>query len=286
VWEVIAGTLLTAIAAYVAVLVYLYLAQSHKIYLPDLPTRELRASPADIGLPYENVWLHTDDGLQLHAWYVPAEGERAAVLYFHGNSGNISQRLDTVRIFHNLKLSVLLFDYRGFGRSEGRPSEEGTHRDALAAWNYLAQQRRVAPQRLVLLGRSLGASMAAWLASQRPAAALVVESTFTSVPDLAAEFFWWLPARRLARFRYATRDYLTAVHCPVLVAHSPEDEIIPYRHGEALFAAAAEPKQWLRLRGNHEDGFLLSGEHYVRGLDSFLSRHLFMADARGARPEA
>jgi len=285
-WGVLAGILLSAIAAYLAVVAYMYLGQARKVYLPDLPSRELGASPADIGLPFDNVWLHTDDGLRLHAWYVPAVGERATVLYFHGNSGNISQRLDSVRIFHDLKLSVLLFDYRGFGRSEGRPSEEGTHRDALAAWKYLAQQRRVASQRLVILGRSLGASMAAWLASQRPAAALVVESTFTSVPDLAAELLWWLPARRLVRFQYATRDYLAAVHCPVLVAHSPDDEIIPYRHGEALFAAASEPKQLLRLRGNHEDGFMLSGEHYVHGLDRFLSRHVSMVGGRRARPDA
>jgi pimeloyl-ACP methyl ester carboxylesterase len=275
--EVLAGVLLSAVAAYLAVVVYTYLGQASKVYLPDLPSRELGASPADIGLSFDDVWLHTDDGLRLHAWYVPAQGERAALLYFHGNSGNISQRLDSVRIFHDLRLSVLLFDYRGCGRSEGRPTEEGTHRDALAAWAYLAQQRRVASQRLVILGRSLGASMAAWLATQRPAAALVVESTSTSAPNLAAEFFWWLPARRLTRFRYATRDYLAAVRCPVLVAHSPEDEIIPYRHGEALFAAAPEPKQLLRLRGSHEDGFMLSGEDYVRGLDGFLSRHLSAA---------
>jgi uncharacterized protein len=265
------------VAAYVALVLYVYVGQSGKMYLPDLPTRELRASPADIDLPYDNVWLRTEDGLKLHGWYVPAEHERAAVLYFHGNSGNISQRLESIQIFHDLQLSVLLFDYRGFGQSEGRPSEQGTQRDALAAWSYLVQQRRVAPQRLVFLGRSLGAAMAAWLATQRAAAALVVESTFTSVPDLAAEFYWWLPARRLARYEYATRKYLTAVHCPVLVAHSPEDEIIPYRHGEALFAAALEPKQWLQLHGGHENGFMQSGEHYIRGLDRFLSQHLTTA---------
>jgi pimeloyl-ACP methyl ester carboxylesterase len=273
----IVATFTILVAAYAALVLYLYIGQGGKMYLPDLPTRELHASPADIDLPYDNVWLRTEDGLKLHAWYVPAERERAAVLYFHGNSGNISQRLESIQIFHDLQLSVLLFDYRGFGQSEGRPSEQGTQRDALAAWTYLVQQRRVAPQRLVFLGRSLGAAMAAWLATQRAVAALVVESTFTSVPDLAAELYWWLPARRLARFEYATRKYLTAVHCPVLVVHSPEDEIIPYWHGEALFAAAPEPKQWLQLNGGHENGFIQSGEHYIRGLDRFLSRHLTAA---------
>jgi hypothetical protein len=272
-WEIVAAVVMV-IAAYGAVVLYMFLGQTRKVYLPDLPSRALTTTPADLHLAFDNVWLGTDDGLRLHGWYVPAEHERAAVLYFHGNSGNISQRLDSIRILNALRLSVLLFDYRGFGQSEGRPSEEGTHRDALAAWTYLVQQRRIAPQRLVFLGRSLGASMAAWLATQRAVAALVVESTFTSVPDLAAEFYWWLPARRLARFEYATRDYLAAVRCPVLVAHSREDEIIPYRHGEALFAAAPEPKQWLQLRGDHENGFILSGEHYIRGLDRFLNRYL------------
>lgn len=270
----ILATTLSAAGAYLALLLCVYLRQGGKMYRPDLPTRALTASPGDIGLPYENVWPRTADGVRLHGWYVPAESARATVLYFHGNAGNISQRLDSIRLFHDLGLSVLIFDYRGYGQSEGRPSETGTRRDALAVWSYLVESRGIAPRHLVYLGRSLGAAMAAWLAAHKSPAALIVESTFTSVPDLAAEFYWWLPARRLARFEYCTRDYLAAVRCPVLVAHSPEDEIIPYRHGLALFAAAPEPKQLLQLRGGHEDNFIVSGEHYVRGLDAFLARHL------------
>ncbi len=116
--------------------------------------------------------------------------------------------------------------------------------------------------------------MAAWLATQKPPGALIVESAFTSVPDMAAELYGGLPARRLARFEHATRDYVAQVRCPVLVVHSPEDEIIPFRHGEAIFAAAHAPKEMLRLRGGHNEGFFVSGEQYVRGLDSFVSRHL------------
>lgn len=271
--EIVAATLSVA-GAYLALMLYAYLPQGGKMYRPGLPSRALTASPEDIGLPYENVWPRAADGVRLHGWYVPADVARATVLYFHGNAGNISQRLDSIRLFHDLGLSVLIFDYRGYGQSEGRPSETGLRRDALAVWSYLVEARGVAPRRLVFLGRSLGAAMAAWLAARRPPAALIVESTFTSVPDLAAELYWWLPARRLARFEYCTRDYLATVRCPVLVAHSAEDEIIPYRHGEALYAAAPEPKQLLRLRGGHEDSFIVSGEHYVRGLDAFLARHI------------
>jgi len=271
---VVAIAVLTVAGTYLALVLVVYLRQGEKMYMPDFPSRALTASPQDIGLPYENIWLRADDGVRLHGWYVPAERARATLLYFHGNAGNISERLDSIRIFHDLGLSVFLIDYRGYGQSEGRPSETGTQRDALAAWAYLTGERGVAPRQLVILGRSLGAAVAAWLATQRPPAALIVESTFTSVPDLAAEFYWWLPARRLARFEYRTRDYVAAVRSPVLVAHSLEDEIIPYRHGEALFAVARGPKQLLQLRGGHEDSFIVSGDYYVRALDAFLARYV------------
>jgi fermentation-respiration switch protein FrsA (DUF1100 family) len=244
------------------------------LYLPELPSRELATTPRAIGLAYEDVWLRTEDGVQLHGWHVPAAQARGTLLFFHGNAGNISHRLDSIRIFHDLGLSVLIFDYRGYGQSEGRPSEIGTQRDAIAAWRFLTEERGVAPQRIVLFGRSLGAAVAAWLATQRAPAALIVESAFTSVPDVAAEHYWWLPVRWLARFDYATRDYVQAVRCPVLVVHSPDDEIIAFRHGEAIYAAAREPKQLLRLRGSHNEGFLLSGATYTGGLDAFLTRYL------------
>ena len=266
--------LLTAAGAYAALLLALYLGQTSLLYLPDIPSRTLETSPTDIGLAYETVWLETSDGVRLHAWYLPHAEARGTVLFFHGNAGNISHRLDSLRIFHDLGLSVLIFDYRGYGRSEGRPDEEGTHQDALVAWRHLTETRGIPPQRIVLFGRSLGAALAAWLATRERPGALILESAFTSVPDLAAELYRWLPARRLARLHYNTRDYLAEVVCPVLVVHSPDDEIIPYHHGQALFQAAHPPKAFLELKGDHNMGFLLSGEHYLRGLDDFLSATL------------
>ena len=267
-------TLLTIAGAYVALVLFMYFGQAGMLYLPNLPSRELVASPREIGLPYENIELRTDDGVRLHGWYIPAASARGTVLFFHGNAGNISHRLSSIRIFHNLKLSVFIFDYRGYGQSEGQPSEQGTQRDALAAWRFLTEERGVAPGRIIFFGRSLGAAVAAQLATHKQPGALIVESAFTSVPDMAAELYWWLPARWLARFDYATRDDVARLHCPVLVVHSPEDEIIPYQHGEAIFAAAQAPKEMLRLRGGHNDGFMLSGEQYIQGLDGFLTRHL------------
>lgn len=266
--------LLTAAGAYGALLLFLYFGQASLLYLPDLPSRELVATPEDAGLAYETVHLKTEDGVTLHGWYVPAAAPRGTPLFFHGNAGNISHRLDSLAIFHRLGLNVFIFDYRGYGQSGGKPDEEGTHRDAMAAWRYLTGERGIEGRGIVLFGRSLGAALAAWLATETRPGGLILESAFTSVPDLAADLYRWLPARRLTRLKYPTRDYLARVDCPVLVVHSPEDEIIPYRHGRALYAAARQPKAFLELRGDHNTGFLLSGEDYVRGLAAFLDAHL------------
>jgi hypothetical protein len=266
--------LFTAATAYIALLLTLYLGQSSLLFLPGIPSRELGATPRDIGLEYEAIWLETSDHVRLSGWYVPSKSARGTLLFFHGNAGNISHRLDSLRIFHDLDLSVLIIDYRGYGQSGGKPSEAGMQRDAMEAWRYLVETRGEVPERIVLFGRSLGAALGAWLAARERPGALILESAFTSVPDLAADLYWWLPARRLARLQYATLEYLAAIRCPVLVVHSPDDEIIPYRHGRALYEAARYPKDFLQIVGDHNTGFLLSGERYRRGLDDFLSRNL------------
>lgn len=249
-------------------LALLYATQDRLLYFP---TRPLEATPRKIGLPFAEVSLRTADGETLHGWFVPAAPGGATLLFFHGNAGNISHRLDSLRIFHDLGLNVFIFDYRGYGQSSGRPSEEGTYRDAEAAWRYLTEVRHLAPQEIVLFGRSLGGSVAAWLAIRTVPRALILESTPTSVPDLAADLYPWLPARWLSRFRYDALAALQKARCPILLIHSPEDEIIPFAHAEQLFAAAAAPKQLLRIRGDHNGGFLLSGPLYRNGLRDFLA---------------
>jgi len=266
--------ILTAAGVYAVLLLAVYFGQSSLLYLPGIPSRELTANPRDIGLAHEEVRLVTADGVRLHGWYIPASRARGTLLFFHGNAGNISHRLESLQIFHQLGLNVLIFDYRGYGRSEGQPSEPGTRQDARAAWRYLVDTRGESPQRIVLFGRSLGGALAAWLASHEQPGALILESTFISVPELAADLYWWLPARWLARLQYRTRDYLAGVRCPVQVIHSRQDEIIPYRHGQSLYEAAHPPRTFLELRGDHNTGFIISGDTYIQGLDSFLSTHL------------
>ena len=165
---------------------------------------------------------------------------------------------------------TLAIDYRGYGRSGGRTTEKGIYRDAAAAWSYLTEHRGIAAGDIVVFGRSLGASVAAWLAGRQEPRALIVESSFTSVPDIAQEIYPWLPARWLSRLQHSTQEYIRAVRCPVLVVHSRDDEIIPFHHGESIFSAANEPRSLLAIRGGHNDAFRNDEIAYVGGLRSFL----------------
>jgi pimeloyl-ACP methyl ester carboxylesterase len=267
----LAAVLLLLAAAYALFVAMLWARQGSMLFLPSIPSRELTATPAALGLGYEQVEIKTSDGELLHGWFVPAPGERAVVLFFHGNAGNISHRLDTLRIFNSLDLSVLIFDYRGYGLSSGRPSEQGTYEDAQAAWRHLVDTRGVSPDRIILFGRSLGGAVATWLAAQQPPGALIVESAFRSVPDLAAEIYWFLPVRSLARIEYPVERLVREVSAPVLIVHSRDDEIIPFSHAEALHAAAGARSQMLVLGGDHNTGFLRDEARYRARLDAFIA---------------
>ncbi len=267
--RMITSILTTVAVGYAALAGLLYLYQDRLVYFPG---RVVAATPKQAGLAYEPVRFTTADGVSLSAWFVPAPNARGTLLFCHGNAGNISHRLESIRQFHQLGLNVFIFDYRGYGESEGTPTEAGTYRDAEAARRYLVETRGLAPERIVYFGRSLGAAIAAWLATQHPPRALIVESGFTSVPDFGAEIYPWLPVRLLARLRYPTQEYLRSARAPVLVVHSRADEIVPFHHGERLYDAAGTPKEFLEIQGGHNDGFLVSGAHYTRGLDAFLRR--------------
>ncbi|MCW8973827.1 MAG: alpha/beta hydrolase [Gammaproteobacteria bacterium] len=253
----------------------LYLQQPAMIFFP---ARALVANPADWGLEYEEVGFAAADGKRLHGWYLPADGSRHTLLFFHGNAGNISHRGESLRIFHRLGLNVLIFDYRGYGRSEGQADEQGLYRDAQAAWRYLAEQRGEDPGEIVLFGRSLGGAVAARLAAQVQPAGLLLESSFSSARDLAQWHFPLLSRLTPLRYRFDAVASLEQVSCPVLVLHSPQDEIIPYVLGEKLFRAAAEPKQFLPLQGDHNSGFVLSQPGYEQGIRAFLAKHVYPAE--------
>nr|WP_287411561.1 alpha/beta hydrolase [Pseudodesulfovibrio sp.] len=258
---------------YAAIIVWMYFSQRKMLYYPK---QEMTAFPNDIGLMHENVWLINRLGTRIHGWWLPHAAPRFTLLFSHGNGGNLSHRLDTLRIFHDLGLNVFAYDYSGYGQSLGDPSEEATAADAHAAWDWLVQEQDVSPESIILVGRSLGgavtASLAAKLAndSQTPAG-LIMESTFTSVPDMGAYMYPWLPVRLLARYQYDSATNLTGLNLPVLFLHSPNDDIVPYALGRRLYNDYQGPKSFIELAGDHNSGFLTSGASYPEGLTHFLS---------------
>lgn len=264
-----AKLLLIAGAVYALFVGLIYLTQHRLLYLPHIPGRSLNMTPADIGLGYDDVELRASDGVRLHGWFVPGAGPKV-LLFLHGNAGNISHRLASIRQWIELGVSVLIIDYRGYGESGGRPTEAGTYLDAEAAWAYLVRDRSVRPEDIVVFGRSLGGPIAGRLAATHDPAELIIESAFTSVPDIASELYRFIPARYLSRYQYDTRGYVRDVRCPVLIVHSRDDEIIPFEHGAAIFAAAPEPRALLELEGSHNEAPFQSGARYLEGLRSFL----------------
>ncbi len=170
----------------VVLIALLYIFQSHYVYYPE---RNLSMDPGSIGLQFDSIHFETADGVKLSGWFVPSENASGVILFCHGNAGNISHRLESIQIFHRLGLDIFIFDYRGYGQSEGRPTEIGTYIDAEAAWRYLVEERQVSPNKIAVVGHSLGGAVAAWLASGHTPGALILESTFTSVPDIGANLY-------------------------------------------------------------------------------------------------
>ena len=260
-----------AFIAYAALVGVVWLIQDNLIYYPQMG-REIVTTPAARGVPYDDFTIATEDGEKLNVWWVPAPTPRGAVLLFHGNAGNISHRIDYAVMFRSLGYSTLLVDYRGYGKSTGTPSEEGTYKDADAAWRWLTQTRGIPAKNIVLFGESLGGGVASWVAARHEAKALVLASTFTSAVDLGAEVYGFLPVRLISRFRYDTLERLREVRSPVLVIHSPRDDIIPFSHGRRLFEAAREPKAFLELAGRHNDSFVYMRPEWVEALGDFLGK--------------
>lgn len=238
------------------------------------PSRSLWVRADVLGRPFEEVELDPGDGVRLHGWFFPADAasprRHLALLHCHGNGGNMSHRVDIADALLETGVNVLLFDYRGYGQSTGRPSEAGTYRDARAAHAWLVK-RGFAATNIIAFGESLGGGVVSELALREPLGGLILQSTFTSIPDIGAELFPWLPVRWLARIRYDTRARLPQIHVPVLVMHGPGDTLIPFAHGERNFAAANPPKQFAGLAGDHND-FLDAGRpQFIAGVEAFLT---------------
>jgi uncharacterized protein len=252
-----------------SLLIYFY--QPKLIYFPH---KEIEATPDLISLEYEELTLTTSDGVELNAWWIPNPDTRATLIFFHGNAGNISHRLDSIDIFYKLGLSVLIIDYRGYGKSTGTPSEQGTYIDAETAWTYLTKEKNISSDNIIIFGRSLGGAVAIWLAEKYSSAALIVESSFTSIADIGKHYYPYLPTSLLVRIKYPSKNRISNIKSPVLIIHSTNDEIIPYQYGQQLFEAAKEPKTLLNISGGHNDGFVTSGDKYINGIEHFITNIL------------
>jgi pimeloyl-ACP methyl ester carboxylesterase len=237
-----------ALLAAAAVLCAVWAFQGRLLYFPE-PV--IAATPSDLDLRAEEV---LDEKGAFQGWFFPC-GEPGAIslVFFHGNGGNVSHLLPLARDWVAAGFDVLLVEYAGYGARPGWPSEAATFADAERAWRFLTETRRCPPERIALWGHSLGGGVAVWLAARVTPGALVLDSTFTSVADRGAEIYPFLPVRGLCRNRYDTLSRVGGLRCPVIVAHSRTDEVIPFAHGERLFAAAKEPRRFVELRGGHND---------------------------------
>ncbi len=248
--------------------------QHSQLYLPERYPDGIW-DPRPYGVVADDVWFDSADGTRLHGWWLPTRRARGTVLYCHGNSGNITSRIGVFRYLRQLKVNVFAFDYRGYGRSAGVPSEQGLFADARAAWDQLVREVGEAPQRIVLFGHSLGGAVAIDLATRREPAALVVQSSFTSLKEIARERFPSVPLHLVASRQYRSIDKVARVLLPKLFIHGASDETIPFTLGRRLFEHAAEPKEWYPVaHAGHSDVYRYGGFRYLWKVSRFLKRAL------------
>ncbi len=266
---VVAGALLS-------ICVTLYFYQTKLVFYP---TREFAITPSQLQLPYEDVYINVTAKERIHGWYfradIPDSDKKGPVaLFCHGNAGNISHRLETAELILNLGASILLFDYRGYGKSDGSPSEENVYADAEACYQWLLDHKGVDPDQIILFGRSMGGAVTIELARRVKCGGLVIESSFTSATEMGKRMFPLFPIKYLLRYKFDSIRKIGALTCPVLVMHSPDDEIIPFEMGRQLFTAAKEPKRFVTLRGGHNEREYLTDSIYTNALRDLIHGRL------------
>lgn len=219
----------------------------------------------------EDVYINVAEHITIHGWFIPAHKATFTVLFFHGNAGNIADRAEKIQMLLAIPLSVFIIDYRGFGKSGGKPSEEGLYADALASFHYLINEKKLSPHNIIIYGESLGGAVAAYCAAQTNPAGLILDSAFTSISSMVA----FHSAGFLSLFfteQYPTIDYVASIRCPVLILHSKDDEITPFEMGKTLYAAStSKHKRFVQLRGGHNNNFLVDSFVYINSIKEFVS---------------
>lgn len=234
------------------------------------PLKKIEATPEAIGLDYEEVHVETEDDIEISGWFIPSASPRATVLFSHGNGGNISHRLEKIMMLNSLGLDVLIFDYRGYGTSEGNPHEKGLYRDAESVYDFLIKKKKVPAWNIIGYGESLGGAVIIDLAQKHELEGIIVEGTFSSIRDMAGKFFPFIPSF-VYQSKYNSFVKIEDIHCPKLIMHSAGDEIVPFEQGKKLYDNAPEPKKFVTLHGGHNDSFLVSRDLYMSEIDAFIS---------------
>lgn len=234
------------------------------------PTKVIEYLPKELGLNFEDVFFKTPDNLKLNGWFILTPDAHYAVLFCHGNAGNISHRLEKLKFFHQLGCNIFIFDYRGYGRSKGRPSEKGLYQDVQGAYNYLLS-RKIASEQIIGYGESLGGAVIIELASKNRLAALIIDSTLSNAKDMAKIIYpllpYWIFSSRLD-----STNKIKSIMIPKLIIHSINDEIVPYKLGKKLYENAPEPKELLQIHGGHNTCFFESESILKEEIADFLKR--------------
>ena len=262
----ITRSIFSSVIIVILFLIYIRYIERRSIYFPS---RVMETTPAAISLSFEDVNFRACDSVKLNGWFILHKDARDTVLFCHGNAGNISHRLEKIAIFHNMGRNVFIFDYRGYGKSEGSPSEKGLYKDVEAAYRYLIDQRSISTDNIIAYGESLGGAIVIDLASKQKVKALIIEDTFSSVKDMVKIIYPFLP-HFILQSKLDSVSKIRNIKVPKLIIHSVDDEIVPFNLGEKLFQAACPPKEFLKLRGGHNSAFWDSRETFLSGISSFL----------------
>jgi fermentation-respiration switch protein FrsA (DUF1100 family) len=259
--------LLFLITFVIAVIIYLRFIEGRTLFYPE---KEIEFTPQSFGLKFEEVFFKTPDNLELNGWFVPSEDARYTVIFCHGNAGNISHRLEKIKFFHTLGCNVLIFDYRGYGRSNGKPSENGLYQDIQGAYEYLLS-RKIAPDQIIGYGESIGGSVIINLAAKRKLRALISDSAPSCTKDMVKIIYPFLPYWVFST-RFDSLSKIKSITVPKLIIHSINDEIVPFKLGKRLYENATSPKEFLQIHGGHNSCFFESEAVLKEKVADFLKR--------------
>ncbi len=258
--------LLYLIFGFISLILYIRWVESRQVFIPS---KQITSNPDQFGMAYEDVYFKTQDGVDLNGWLVKHSDAKHTILYFHGNAGNMGDRMVKLAMFYQMGVNIFIIDYRGYGRSSGQPTEKGMYLDTQAAYDYLMTRKDIAPERIVAYGASLGGAAAVDLALKRNLAGLISDSTFTNAADMGRRIIPWVPSF-LIKTKLDSLAKIKLISVPKLIIHSKNDEMIPFSMGQKLYDVALEPKTFLAISGGHNEGHLYSREEFMAGIEQFI----------------